>query len=93
MVFFGYSQNIRRQNAMRRDELVADVVENIGFQVDFQSIYFYIVYIDFIIKYKCVIIECNVLLIEKVYHAKCFYKHKWIETQLQSNVSTTSATS
>ena len=48
--FVGYSQNIWRQNAMHRDELVADVVENIGFQVDFQSVYFYIDYIDFIIK-------------------------------------------
>ena len=52
--FIGYSQNIRRHNAMCRDELVADVVENIGlilnFKVDFQSIYFYIENIDFIIK-------------------------------------------
>ena len=42
--FVGYSQNIQRHNAMCRDELVADVVENIGlklqFWVDFQSIYF-----------------------------------------------------
>ena len=30
VVFVGYSQNIRRHNAMCRDELVADVVESIG---------------------------------------------------------------
>ena len=40
-----YSQNIRRYNAVCRDELVADVVENIGLKVDFQSIYFYIDYL------------------------------------------------
>ena len=33
VVFIGYSQNIRRQSAMCRDEHVADVVENIGFSV------------------------------------------------------------
>ena len=47
---------MRRHIAIRRDEheLVADIVENIGiklqyFQVYFQSINFYIDYIDFII--------------------------------------------
>ena len=49
-------QNMRRHIAIRRDEheLVSDIVENIGiklqyFQVYFQSINFYIDYIDFII--------------------------------------------
>lgn len=32
---FGYSQNIRRHNAMCRDELVAEVVENIVLKLDF----------------------------------------------------------
>ena len=54
VIFVNYSQNIRRHNLIYRDELVADVVENIGMklqlQVDFQSIYFYIDYIDFIVK-------------------------------------------
>ena len=61
---------------MRRDELVADVVENIGLKLQFssrffESIYFYIDYIDIIYQkdsiYKCVIIESNVL------HRSVFY--------------------
>ena len=34
MVFVGYGQNIRRHNAISRDELVADVVENNGYVFD-----------------------------------------------------------
>ena len=37
VVFVGYSQNIRRHNAMCKDELVADVVENIGLKLQFSS--------------------------------------------------------
>ena len=37
MVFIGYSQNIWRYNAMCRDELVADVVGNIGLKLKFSS--------------------------------------------------------
>ena len=89
MVFVGYSQNIQRHNAMCRDELVADVVENSNFQVDFQSIYFYIDYIDFIIKYiqylnasLLNLMSCiDLYLIEKVYPAQFFSIH-CVETQL-----------
>ena len=37
VVFVDYSQNIPLQNAMCRDELVADVVENIGLKLQFIS--------------------------------------------------------
>ena len=55
VVFVRYSQNIRRHNTTCRDKLVADVIkkhwiETQNFQVDFQSVYFKIDYIDFIIK-------------------------------------------
>ena len=81
MVFVRYSQNIRRHNAIRRDELVEDV--NFNFQVDFQSVYFYIDYIDFIVK-KIQYINASLLnlmfffdlnRIEKVYPAKLFSIH------------------
>ena len=39
-VFFGYSQNILRHNAMCRHELVADVVENIGLKFIFNPFTF-----------------------------------------------------
>ena len=36
-IFVGYSQNIRRHNAMCRDKLVVDVIENIGLKLQFSS--------------------------------------------------------
>ena len=82
-----YSQNIRRHNAMCRDELVAEVIENIWMKLDFQSIYFYIDYthvrIGFIIKWIQYInasllnlmSRIHLYLIEKVYSAIRFSIH------------------
>ena len=59
-VFFGYSQNILRHNAMCRHELVADVVENIGLKhLHLHRLYRFYHQINSI--YNCGIIESNVL--------------------------------
>ena len=89
---------IRRQNAIRRDELVADVVENIRLKLQYSSwfsirlllhrLYRFFHQINSI--YECVIIESNVLqwnlyLIEKVYPAKSFSIHRVNTSGLKLN--------
>ena len=98
MVFVRYSKNIRRHNAICRDEVVADVVENIGLKLKFSSWFsihlplhqLFSFYYKTNSTHKCVIIECNVLHRSVSYweslSSKMFLyslrKHKWIETQL-----------
>ena len=93
-----YSQNIRRHNAMCRDELVAEVVENIENETWFpihlllHRIYTctYRFYHQMNSINKCVIIESYVTHPSVSYgeSLSCnsflysLRKHKWIETQL-----------
>ena len=103
VLFVGYSHNIRRHNAMCRDELVADVVENIGLKLQCSSwlsihlllhrLYRFYHQINSI--YKCAIIGYNVLHGSVSYweslSCKIFLyslrKHKLIETQLWKGIS------
>ena len=94
VVFVGYSQNIRRHNAMCRDELVADVIKIIGLKLQFSSwfsihfllhrLYRFNYHINSI--YECVIIEFNVLHRFVSLSCKNFLfsvcTQKWIEAQL-----------
>ena len=83
VVFLCYSQNTRRHNAMCRDKLVAQAVENIGLKTEFSFHLLldllYRFYCQINLIYKCVIIESNscidLYLIEKVYPVKFFPIH------------------
>ena len=97
VVFVSYSQNIRRHNAICRDEFVADVIW-IGLKLQFSSWFsihlilhkLYIFYYQINSIYKCIIIESNVLhwsvsYWENIYCKIFLYslcKYQWIETQL-----------
>ena len=97
VVFVGYSQNIRRQNAMCRDKLVADVVENNGLKLRFSSwfsihlllhrLFIIIEWFQYINVSLLNLTFCiNLYLIEKVCPAIFFLYslriHKRFETQL-----------
>ena len=89
---------VQRHNAIRTDELVADVVENIGLKLQFSSWFsihlllhrLYTFYYQINSIYECVITESNVLHRSVSYwkslSGKIFLysllKHKWIETHL-----------
>ena len=94
VVFVGYSKNIRRHNAMYRDERVARTCRfssfSSWFSINLLLHRLYRFYNQINSIYKCVIIESNVLHRSVSYweslSCKMFLyslrKHKWIETQL-----------